>query len=130
MAIELTILGWSVILLLVHVVIQSGPTALELGFSYEMSARDAGLQPQSLYAGRARRALNNYLETYPGFVALAAAVVLANRTGGASALGAEIWLGARVVYLALYLLGIPYLRTLVWAVSIVGLLVMAVRLLS
>jgi uncharacterized MAPEG superfamily protein len=37
------------------------------------------------------------------------------------ALGAELYFWARVIYLPVYIVGIPYLRTLVWFVSVVGL---------
>ena len=36
-------------------------------------------------------------------------------------LGAEIWFGARLVYLPLYAFGVRQLRSLVWLVSIAGL---------
>ena len=44
-------------------------------------------------------------------------------------MGAATWFGARIVYLPLYLAGIPYIRSLVWAVSILGLALMLFRLL-
>ena len=37
-------------------------------------------------------------------------------------MGAEIYLWARVIYLPVYVVGIPYLRTLIWGVSLWGLL--------
>jgi len=43
-------------------------------------------------------------------------------------LGATIWIVARIVYLPLYLAGVPKLRTLAWVVSIVGLLMMLAQL--
>jgi uncharacterized MAPEG superfamily protein len=39
-----------------------------------------------------------------------------------TALGAELYFWARLAYLPIYIVGIPYLRTLVWAVSLWGLL--------
>jgi uncharacterized MAPEG superfamily protein len=47
-------------------------------------------------------------------------VVLANKTSATTALGGWIWLSARVVYLPLYMAGIRGVRTIVWAVSMVG----------
>ncbi|MBU6247381.1 MAG: MAPEG family protein, partial [Xanthomonadaceae bacterium] len=38
------------------------------------------------------------------------------------ALGAQLYLWARVAYLPVYAAGIPYLRSAVWGVSMVGLL--------
>ena len=39
-----------------------------------------------------------------------------------TALGAQIYFWARVAYFPIYVVGIPYLRTLVYALSIWGLL--------
>jgi uncharacterized MAPEG superfamily protein len=38
--------------------------------------------------------------------------------------GAELYLAARIVYLPLYAMGVPLLRTLVWAASIVGIVML------
>jgi uncharacterized MAPEG superfamily protein len=43
-------------------------------------------------------------------------------------LGATIWILGRVVHLPLYLAGIPFVRTAVWGVTIIGLLMMLGRL--
>ena len=40
-----------------------------------------------------------------------------------------MWLGARIVYIPLYLSGVAYVRTLVWIVSAIGLALMLARLL-
>ncbi|WP_445143940.1 MAPEG family protein [Dyella sp. Tek66A03] len=72
--------------------------------------------------GRSDRAFKNFLETFVFFVAAVLAVVVAQRTNASTALGAQLFFWARVVYLPVYLIGIPYLRTLVWATSLAGLL--------
>ena len=51
------------------------------------------------------------------------------KTGGNGALGAELWFAARIVYLPLYVLGVPWLRSIVYGVSLAGLVLMLVRLL-
>lgn len=121
---ELALLGWSVLLVLLQVVLQASLASLEAGLPYALSARDDGRQPQGVLAGRAARALRNLLETYPLFVALALALIATGKTGGAGAIGAQVWFWARVLYIPVYLAGIPVVRTLVWAASIVGLLLM------
>jgi uncharacterized MAPEG superfamily protein len=95
-----------------------------------MSARDEGRQPRSVYAGRARRALHNLLETYPAFVGLALALAISDKTGGVGTVGAEIYLAARALHLVVYVAGISVVRTLLWGVSILGLVMMLVRLLG
>ena len=76
------------------------------------------------------RALKNLLETYPAFIALALALVVTGKTGGIGATGAWLWLLARVVYVVLYAAGIPVVRTLVWIASILGLVLMLIRLMA
>ena len=47
------------------------------------------------------------------------------RTNAASAMGAQIYIWARVLYIPAYMAGVPYVRTLVWIVSFVGILMIA-----
>ena len=130
MTTELQVLAWSVVLLLVYIVAQAATTTASVGLDYNMSARDTGLGPRGVLAPRLQRALNNYRETYPAFIALALALAITGKTGGLGATGAIIWIVARVVYLPIYAAGIPVVRTLAWGVSIVGLLLMLIRLMS
>lgn len=124
---ELTVLGWSVVLLLVQVVLQAS-AALDLGPRYLFGPRDEKRELKVIAAGRLNRALKNFLETYPAFIALALGLIVAGKAGGIGATGAWVWLVARVVYVALYAAGIPVIRTIVWFLSIVGLVMMLVRL--
>lgn len=124
---EITVLGWSVVLLLVQVIVQASASG-DLGPRYLFSPRDEGLKSKSVVAGRLERALNNLLETYPALVALALALVVTGKVGGIAAAGAWIWLIARVAYVVLYAAGIPVVRTIAWFASIIGLVMMLIRL--
>jgi uncharacterized MAPEG superfamily protein len=126
---EITVLGWSVVLLLLQVIVQATAT-VDLGPKYLFSPRDENRVSRSVVAGRLGRALRNLLETYPAFVALALALVVTGKAGGLGATGAWLWLIARVVYLFLYATGIPVARTIAWFASIVGLVLMLIRLMS
>ena len=128
--IELVLLGWSTLLLLAYIMVQGQLSTRERGLGWNAGARDGDPAPLGRHAARAARALSNFQESYPAFIALALGLAVAGRTGGLGQNGAMLWFGARIVYLPLYLLGIPYLRSLCWGVSIVGLLMMLVRLLA
>jgi uncharacterized MAPEG superfamily protein len=130
MSIELVLLGWSVVLLLVQVVIQASLATSELGLGYVMGARDEGRTISSPLAGRAERVLANFLQTFPAFAVLAIGVTVAGKAGGTAALGAHLYFWARVAYIPAYLLGIAVVRTLIWAVSIVGLVLMVTAFLG
>jgi len=125
---ELTCLELSVALWVVHVLVQAGVGNVELPFGYLFTSRDKPPAVNGLLFGRATRALANYIENLTPFVAVALALIVTQRTGGAGALGATIWILARIVYIPLYLFGVVYARTLVWGISIVGLLMMLSRL--
>ena len=113
---EITVLGWSVVLLLVQVIAQATASS-DLGPKYLFSPRDEGRVSRSVVAGRLLRALHNLLETYPAFIALVLALAVTGKTGGLGAAGAWLWLAARVIYIVLYATGIPVVRTLVWTAS-------------
>ncbi len=130
MTTELTVLAWGIVLVLAHIVLQASLAVLSLGLPYALGNQDEGRQESGLIARRARKALRNMLETFPVFVALALALAVTNKSGGIAATGAMIWIWARVGYLAITLAGVPYARTLVWTVSLIGLIMMTARLLG
>ena len=130
MTTELQVLAWSVILLLATVTFQATVTTTAVGIDYNVSNRDEGRQPAGVTAPRAKRAIANYLETYPAFIALALALAVTGKSGGAGASGAILWIVARTLFFPIYVIGIPVVRTLAWAASIVGLVMMLVRLMG
>jgi uncharacterized MAPEG superfamily protein len=125
---ELMCLELSVALWLVHVLVQASFGNVELPSGYLFTSRDRPAAASGLLFGRATRALANYVENLTPFVAVALALIVTQRTGGSGALGATIWILARIVYIPFYLFGIMYARTAIWALSIVGLVMMLARL--
>lgn len=73
--------------------------------------------------GRADRAAQNTKEGFILFTALALVAHVAG-AGEQAMLGATIFFWARVVYLPIYIAGITYVRSLIWAVGVVGLAMM------
>ena len=121
MTTELTLLAWTLVLALVQILLPSTLRTNETGAQYNMSARDGAAPPPRPVTARLQRAQANLFETLPLF---AAAVLIAHVAGVQGALtlwGCWLYLLARVVYLPLYAAGIPVLRTLVWLVSMAGL---------
>lgn len=119
--VELTILALGAVLLLVHIFAAAQAKTKQYGTDWNMGARDEALPPLNPVAGRLTRAQANFQETLPIAVIALAGVVLAGRASEWTAIGGWIWLGARLVYLPLYGLGIPKIRTLVFMISLVGL---------
>lgn len=71
---------------------------------------------------RAIRAAENYKESLPAFLALA---LLAQMQNVDVSQWATYWLIARVLYIPCYVMGITYVRTLVWAAALACLVMMA-----
>ncbi|HEY2710608.1 MAG TPA: MAPEG family protein [Caulobacteraceae bacterium] len=128
MSVELQLLGWSVVLLIVYILVQGGFVAPLRGAVWNAGPRDEGQPPLGKYPGRAQRALENFKETYPAFIALALGLLVSGHTGGNGALGAWLWFGGRIAYLPLYILGVPWVRSVAYGVSFVGLIMMLTRL--
>jgi uncharacterized MAPEG superfamily protein len=127
---ELTCLELSVVLWLLHVLVQATVGNVELPFGYLFTSRDKPAAASGLLFGRATRALANYVENLTPFVAVALALIATQRTGGAGAIGSTIWILARIVYLPVYVFGIIYVRTIMWGISIIGLVMMLGRLIG
>ncbi len=122
MGVELQMLVWAVVLGLVQLVAAATLGTQQRGLAWNAGARDDVPVPLTGVAGRVDRALHNFLETF-AFFAVAVLVVVATQRGNAqTALGAQVYLWARVAYLPVYAAGIPYLRTLIWTASMIGLI--------
>lgn len=124
MTIELTALAWGCVLGLVHVFAAVRVKTRQYGTKWNMGARDEALPPPEPIVGRLARAQANFFETFP---IVAAAILVVTVTGRASQwteIGAIVWLAARIVYLPLYAMGVPVVRTAVFAVSMVGIVML------
>ena len=117
-------IAWSVILFWVMIifafVIKEKGWSIE-GMMHMFSNRETEMETSS-FAGRAERSAKNMAENMILFGAAAVAAVAAGKMDGSVLTGAAIFFWARLVYWPVYLIGIPYLRTAVWVVSIYGIL--------
>ena len=59
------------------------------------------------------RAYNNFRETFALFAASILLVVMMHRENEASALGAQLYFWARLVYVPVYAIGVQWVRTIV-----------------
>ena len=125
-SIELQMLYCAIALGLLQMIASVGANVAGRGLPYGVGPRDEPPRPLGAVASRLERAYRNFLETFP-FVAAAVLIGHAlGRSGAMSALGAQLYLWARVLYVPAYVIAIPFTRTICWGLSIVGiLLVMA-----
>lgn len=132
MAVELKYLVWSVALFFVMILAQ----AISATFSGKASVSDlvgprddlpgAGLTP---FHGRAKRAQANFVESMCMFVPLVLVAAVTDGFTALTALGAALFFWGRVVFAPCYWFGVPWVRTLAWFVSIVGILMILWELL-
>ncbi|WP_109808593.1 MAPEG family protein [Sphingosinithalassobacter portus] len=120
MTVELAVLTWGCVLALVHIFAAAAAKTAQYGSKWNMGARDAELPRPNPLNGRLVRAQNNFFETFPIVIALILTLSAAGMASETTAMGALLWLGARIIYLPLYALGIPVVRTLVFLASVVG----------
>jgi uncharacterized MAPEG superfamily protein len=128
MSFELTYLLWSAALAFAYMMVQAGAYRLQSGVADANSTRDHEPEP-NLLTGRATRALRNFQETYPIFIALAVVAVAAGRTDALTHWGIILWFWARLAYLPAYLMGLSPWRSLIWSVSMIGLVMMFIGVL-
>ena len=120
MTAELTVLAWGCILALVHIFVAVRFKTRHYGTKWNVGARDEDLPPPQPIVGRLARAQANFLETFPVFAAAVLVVSIAGLEDRSTALGAWLWLAARIVYLPLYAFGVPVVRTIAFLVSVAG----------
>lgn len=82
----------------------------------------------SLTGQRLQRALRNLFEALPVFLTIALLCVHYGAESGHAILGAQIFFFARLLYVLVYAMGVPVVRSLLWVVGHAGLITMLVGL--
>lgn len=129
MTIELTLLAWTLVLALVQVLLPAMWRNRETGIDYNTGPRDEPGPPVGIVTGRLQRAQANLFETLPVFAAVVLVAHIAGREGALTLWGAWLYLVARIVYVPLYAAGVPYLRSLAWSASLLGLVLILLAVL-
>ena len=128
MTIEIQMLAWAIALGVLQLLTAATLSSLQRGAKWAVHARDGVAPPLTGVAARMDRAFGNFVETFPFFAAAVLAVLVSDQSNATSALGAQLYFWARVAYVPLYAAGVPYLRTLVWTVSLIGLVMVLAAL--
>jgi uncharacterized MAPEG superfamily protein len=129
MSFELTMLILSVALAFVQMLIAAFGAALQVGVPM-LAGNRAHLPKLTGWVGRAQRAHANMLENLVLFVPLVLITEIANRNDAMTGLGVELFFWARLVYAIVYIAGVPWLRTAVWGVSVAGMILIFLQVLS
>lgn len=127
MPIELQLLVWATILTLIQMLIAVAGAQSQLSLPVLAGNRDT-MPALTGWALRAQRAHVNMLESLVIFAVLVLVAHATDRLNETTALGANLFFWGRVAYALVYVAGVPWLRTAVWAVSLVGLLMILAEL--
>ena len=117
---ELTALLLAAILGLIYIFAAAIVMTKDRGTQWNAGPRDGDPPPMGNLAGRLERASNNFKETFPIFAVGVLVAFTTGRLSGLSALGAQLYLVGRIVYLPLYAAGVPIVRSLAFMLSVAG----------
>ena len=119
-SVEMQMLWLSIVLGIVNLLLATLFSVGRRGLPWGMGPRDEPAAPMGKFGSRVERALNNFFETFVFFLGAVLIAQALNKHTASTALGAQIYFWSRLAYLPVYALGIPVLRTLIWAASLVG----------
>jgi len=119
-SIEIQMLMWSVVLGVVQLVLATILANKDWGLAYNLSPRDTPPPSTGKLTGRLLRAFQNFKETFVFFVVAVLVVALMARQSPMSATGAQIYFWSRLAYVPVYAAGFVGVRTILWTLSIVG----------
>ena len=119
MLIACTALYWA------QIMIASNGSLLKHGMKWAMGNRHEEVEALPAWNQRAHRAVENMKENLLIFAIVVLVVKTSGMANETSALGAQIFFGGRVAHAGVYIAGIGGLRTGVWAVSMVGVFMVA-----
>ena len=125
---DLKILVWTAVLAFAQSIIAALGAQLQIGV-VPLAGNRENLPPVTGWAGRASRAHRNILESLPVFAVLVLVAQISGRANATTALGAELFFWARLIYVPVYTIGVPWLRSAVWIVSAAGMATILAQLL-
>lgn len=120
MRIELLSLAWATGLGIIYLLAAAQASTAQRGVKWNLGNRDQKASELSGVALRLSNASRNFMETFPFFVAAVILVHLTDAYSTMTIVGSQLYFWARVAYLPIYGVGIPYVRTAVWSVSVIG----------
>ncbi|HEV2363756.1 MAG TPA: MAPEG family protein [Caulobacteraceae bacterium] len=124
---ELTYLVWSVALTFLLMLVAVSAAMLKVGLPKLAGNRETMPEFTGI-AGRAQRAHRNMLESLALFAALVLTAQAAGIHNGMTLLGAELFFWGRAAHAVVYIVGLPWVRTAAFAVSVVGLILIFLQL--
>ena len=120
---EMMYLVWSVALTFILTLIAVNGAMLQVGLP-KLAGNREHMPEITGWAGRAVRAHRNMLESLVLFAVLVLVAQIANVHSAMTLLGAQLFFWGRVAHAVIYIAGIAWARTVAWAVSVAGLVLL------
>ncbi len=125
---DLTYLVWTVALAILQILLSVVGAMTQFSLPVLVGNRETPVEGRG-WVGRAQRAHRNMLESLALFAALVLVAHVSGLANATTAMGAALFFYARLAYAAVYVIGVPWLRTVVWTLGAVGLLMILSQLL-
>ena len=119
MTTDLTYLAWTAILTAVLWIPYIACQVMTNGFLAPANYVDPAPRPVPLWGTRAHRAYLNAIETFAPFAALVIVAQVAGKADAMTAFWAASFFWLRLIHAAVYLLAIPYIRTVVFTLGFI-----------
>jgi uncharacterized MAPEG superfamily protein len=119
MSIELCLLLWTVLFGLLQSIATGAAVMAQRGKAFSAGARDDQTEITGM-PGRVIRAFKNFMETFTFFVVTVVAGTLLHRHNLQTEIGAHLYFWGRLAYWPLYVAGVPYVRSLAYAIATLG----------
>lgn len=127
MSMEMKLLIWSAALAFIQMLIAVTGALLLVGLP-KLAGNREDMPAVTGWAGRADRAFRNMMHGLLWFAVLVLAAQITGKLDATTAVGAQLFFWGRVAYAVIYLVGLAWVRTAAWAVSVVGLVMIFSRL--
>lgn len=129
MSFMLSTVVWTVGILFILISVQATAGILNNGLKWGFGARDSA-KDNTVFQARTKRTLANHIEGMLLFVPLAIVAHLMGLDGDMIVKGGWLYIIGRALYPLTYWTGLPYVRTLVWMVSLIGTLMVFFQILG
>src|SRR4051794_33392880 len=114
MTTELRFLAATVILGLLHLIVDSHLISFQLGYRWTASSREEPVPSLRGLASRVDQAYTNFMETFPFFVTVALATHFAGRHSPFTLWGAQLYFWGRVGYVLAAAAGLGLVRSVLF----------------
>lgn len=119
MSTELYILALFGVVIIVNVLMQIVVAMTNQDIGYLVGPRDQE-QPHSVVTGRLKRSIDNNVIALAYFAPAILIVHIGGLSTAGTVMAAQVFLAARIIYVMLYAMGVPWIRTFVWIVSLLA----------